>query len=523
MSLSIQEPRGKVRVCQEGLCFDYNVSLLRTRQALIPHSRVSQLRLMERKDSPNSIEFLLDGETWLMFVPNWNSEEILDRLENPTETCSVDSSDEASISDLIGRLGAVHSKLAASCLPANEGQGTKRLSYSAESWDIMVSSNFIHLTPFSMKLKSPGVMITHDEFTSIAVKQSTILKFQFFIACELRDGLQIAFPIKKSIISDVLALMKDTDSRSQSLPPKRSSEEGQVLLRMNDYFRKQSKDWVDVETSLDTDTKVNHSQANELNTITQKLRASSRVWRRVKTSWLEIESKAKTLSQVEDHLNNLDIAAAQHTGEIFRVPYCGLLETRKGVRVVQRNSSSYRSGGSVGGGIRVGGVGIGGSSSSGSSSSKSTTTYFPAPDELTEIESGQLFIRPEMMMFVGEQFNRQVNLKKLAHFAFDFDNLYLQIVPPTKEKNYYISFSSMVEFTTVRVILESLIEISDEERPSNRWADIESAVAKTRMRFLAQERSDLAFAATRVLAIARSADPESTEELESWVEQLEDE
>jgi len=91
--------------------------------------------------------------------------------------------------------------------------------------------------------------------------------------------------------------------------------------------------------------------------------------------------------------------------------------------------------------------------------------YFPAPDELTLIESGKFWVSEKQLTFVGTQFNRQVPFKKLIELEADMSQLKIQIVPQGKEKNFLISFGSKTEF------LEAALALSVVSRAQEHYGD----------------------------------------------------
>jgi hypothetical protein len=132
-----------------------------------------------------------------------------------------------------------------------------------------------------------------------------------------------------------------------------------------------------------------------------------------------------------------------------------LIESRKGVRVTER--SGYSTGRSYHG-VRVGPLYVGGSSGS---ARTSRTISYPAPDELTLIDSGEVIVTTRTISFVGSQFTRTTAFGRLI----DIERRGSQILlaPSNATKVHILGFESDEDAFLAAVLIMTAME-----RPNRR-------------------------------------------------------
>lgn len=138
---------------------------------------------------------------------------------------------------------------------------------------------------------------------------------------------------------------------------------------------------------------------------------------------------------------NIDESQFQTKGDenVFESLGCVLIEVRKGAKVTYRESSY--SGSSSGGSVRVGRVRVGGGSHGGTSSSSSIS--YPAPDQLTRIDSGKAAITSQRMTFAGSMFTKTTDFKKMADVTSN--GRQILIAPKTGSKVWIVEFPTPEE------------------------------------------------------------------------------
>lgn len=154
----------------------------------------------------------------------------------------------------------------------------------------------------------------------------------------------------------------------------------------------------------------------------------------------------------EQCLRLFDLMISESSGaatERSLVEFSGveLVESRKGARITER--SSYSSGRSYSG-VRVGPIYVGGSSGA---ARASTTISHAAPDELTLIDSGGVLVTTRAISFVGSQFTRTTEFRKVVDS--ERRGRQILIAPSNASKVYILGFESEVESFLVFVLLWS--------------------------------------------------------------------
>lgn len=523
MLYRLVSPGGKVGCFDDGLVFDYAASWKYQKQVLIPWSRVTEFRLRNTSDGPGWVELQIDGDCWGAFETFYNSSKILADFQNPKGKSPFGDSGEEYVSELLGHLERVHKKASSKWRPVDLESSGQRTTFEYSGWELNITDRFVEILPLSFKFTNPApaVIFPYSLIKSVSAMRSTVLKSASLLVFDLTDGSRVASEVKTKRVDEAMSLINQgiASFATTGPTPELVNISGGLLLIL-DFYRKKSSDYEEPELVQTTSSELATVSPGRVGTITETLKKDRKIWRRTKTSWKEISLRIEKLASAHSYLYSMDFAAQRDNENLFQLENCVLLETRKGVRVVTRQSQSSRSGGGIGGGVRIGGIGVGGGSYSGSSSSSSTTTYFPAPDELTEIESGQFIVRKDIMIFVGEQFNRQIVLSKLVHFAFDTENLLLQIVPPNKEKNFYIRFSRLSDLMAVRVLTEALVELANSSSAGADLDQVQSSFHEFRDEILSQEWSMIAFEAAEILTILNAAGSQHASDFEAWISNL---
>ena len=196
--------------------------------------------------------------------------------------------------------------------------------------------------------------------------------------------------------------------------------------------------------------KFTFSTKKQINLVAKSLEAELNYQRNL--------SEAK--QRFEQMTQDINVAALDSAAErnIFEVSGCALIEVRKGARITHRESSYSSSGG--GAGVRIGPVGVGGGSSSGSSSS--TTVSYPAPDELTVIDSGGKFIISNLKIsYAGSMFTKTTDFKKIVDYKYKGHQLL--IAPRTGTKVWITEFSMIEDLWIAVALIQVALEI-DEKR-----------------------------------------------------------
>jgi hypothetical protein len=196
--------------------------------------------------------------------------------------------------------------------------------------------------------------------------------------------------------------------------------------------------------------KFTFSTKKQINLVAKSLEAELNYQRNL--------SEAK--QRFEQMTQDINVAALDSAAErnIFEVSGCALIEVRKGARITHRESSYSSSGG--GAGVRIGPVGVGGGSSSGSSSS--TTVSYPAPDELTVIDSGGKFIISNLKIsYAGSMFTKTTDFKKIVDYKYK--GYQLLIAPKTGTKVWITEFSIIEDLWIAVALIQVALEI-DEKR-----------------------------------------------------------
>jgi len=196
--------------------------------------------------------------------------------------------------------------------------------------------------------------------------------------------------------------------------------------------------------------KFTFSTKKQINLVAKSLEAELNYQRNLS----EAKQRFKQMTQ-DINVAALDSAAERN---IFEVSGCALIEVRKGARITHRESSYSSSGG--GAGVRIGPVGVGGGSSSGSSSS--TTVSYPAPDELTVIDSGGKFIISNLKIsYAGSMFTKTTDFKKIVDYKYKGHQLL--IAPRTGTKVWITEFSMIEDLWIAVALIQVALEI-DEKR-----------------------------------------------------------
>lgn len=159
---------------------------------------------------------------------------------------------------------------------------------------------------------------------------------------------------------------------------------------------------------------------------------------------LEAYARVVTVAQVfESHAARIDVERLKWGGEqdILVLDGCTLIEQRKGARVSMRSTRTTSTGTyqSSSAGVRVGRVYVGGSSgtSSRTSSSRGMTISLPAPDVLTDIDTGTVRLTTRRIAFIGTMFTRNTTFQALLGWTTD-DRRSLLIAPSNRSKAWII-------------------------------------------------------------------------------------
>lgn len=159
---------------------------------------------------------------------------------------------------------------------------------------------------------------------------------------------------------------------------------------------------------------------------------------------LEAYARVVTVAQVfESHVARVDVERLRWGGEqdILVLDGCTLIEQRKGARVSMRSTQTTSTGtrSSSSAGVRVGRVYLGGSSGTShrTSSSRGMTISLPAPDVLTEIDTGTVRFTTRRIAFFGTMFTRNTTFQTLLGWTTD-DRRSLLIAPSNRSKTWII-------------------------------------------------------------------------------------
>lgn len=437
----------------------------------------------------------------------------------------VSNSDPSGSADMSGgafsKLVATHEDLSKKCVPNNQPPGDLQYTFTGQ-FTVAITNSYIFVAP-SMNIET-SLMVPLREIEHFSAKQLDVLSLHD-AALEVipKTGPSLALAGSKSQIkhaSQVLASI--IDSGLNDNPNHEFVQLDDTQLKLNDAHRKLSKKWTDMqvepgETKHSVEAVVKDTNFEEIERI---LKTSSGVWRRCKSTWKELVQSIERNSEMQSHLQKMDDFHEPPNGEIKSALDCDLFESRKGAREVIRSSNSSSSGGGFGAGIRVGGVGIGGGSSSRSGYSSSRTVYNPAPDELTLIETGRISLDKSQLTFIGEQFNKQVQIAKLSHFELDFEFRTMKIVAPGKEKNFYIRFNDFFDFLESAIYLQALLRFKSNADSSGEMQSLAKEVKQVRDQFLDEQWATARFHSEDISEVLLASNSEHLEKFERWEESI---
>jgi len=163
-------------------------------------------------------------------------------------------------------------------------------------------------------------------------------------------------------------------------------------------------------------------------------------------------SQSKLFEDIVKNTNwNFETSNAEQ--KLIDFPGCSLIETRKGARVTERNSTSSGRGYA---GVRVGPVFLGGS---GSSSSYSQSVSYPAPDVLQTIDVGTFIVSTRKVSFAGGMFAKNTEFKKIVDYTTDGSSIL--IVPSTGTKVWICRFPEVADQWIASALIEVAGESSD--------------------------------------------------------------
>jgi uncharacterized membrane protein YgcG len=460
--------------------------------------------------SGQTLAFSIGGSKGKDFVSSIN-----DLMSNSALSGSADMSGAA-----VKKLVATHEELSKKCVPNNQSPGNLQYTFTGQ-FRVAITNSYIFVAP-SMNIET-SLMIPLQEIEHSSAKQVDMALHDAALEVITKTGPSLALAGSKSQIkhaSQVLASI--IGSGLNDNPNHEFVQLDDTQLKLNDAHRKLSKKWTDMqvepgETKQSVEAVVKDTNFEEIERI---LKTSSGVWRRCKSAWKELVQSIERNSEMQSHLQKMDDFYETADGAIKSALNCDLFESRKGAREVTRSSNSSSSGGGFGAGIRVGGVGIGGGSSSRSGYSSSRTVYNPAPDELTLIETGRISLDKSQLTFIGEQFNKQVQIAKLSHFELDFEFRTMKIVAPGKEKNFYIRFNDFFDFLESAIYLQALLRFKSNGDSSGEMQSLAKEVKQVRDQFLDEQWATARFHSEDISEVLLASNSEHLEKFERWEESI---
>ena len=489
-TFTLYQPLGKLVLDSQGILF--SLGMIGGHKSRLEYSQIESFQLLAPSGwTPETVTVTLRDGSRIAFIGNGNSSKIHQAIKGFLD--SADFSDKASPRRLGGLDESTHTKLRAIYEKSNlkeetlkpDGQLLKKIS--GPNYGLEIHSSHLFITTgltFTAGLTLPLNQII--EINRFVVRDEFV--FNRCLVLTLENGLRLAWIDTKNAIekafSSIQVALKDY---SQDLDTPDFADEKSTQLKLSDTYRKYEMRLVDwggdfVQTQLAT-----ASDASELAAF-QELKTAvlddKRLRKRVKATLLLAEKQMSLVSASSEAAANLLAGDFSDSASfrLFSSENSHLFESRKGARVVTRKSSSSSSGGGAGIGVRVGPVGLGGGRYSGSSSSSSRTVYFPAPDELTHIESGRFWVSHEQLTFVGAQFNRQVPFQKLTEIDVSYSQMQIQIVQQGKDKNFVVAFDNQEEFLeatfAVSLVSQLFKELGGKLSPSDLRREMSAELPK---------------------------------------------
>lgn len=524
MKFTLTKPIGKVQITPQGLKLALGV--FGGEKALIPFAQITDVSLSFLPQLANTliaeevVQIRISSGEQLAFALTYGGADLVSSI---SDLISSDISASGSASgSAIKKLADTRRDLSKKWIPKNQTPGNLQYKFTGQFSVAITDTYILVATGVSV---DPSLMIPLQEIENYSVKKTDDGPLRdAAIEILTKSGPPLAIAGSKSQISHAFQLLSEfhrngaNDNLHEGVV-----QDGNTQLKLNDAHRKLSQKWVDWNPDSKPEKKLLRKSAieeSEFEAITRILKTNSSVWRRTKDSWKELVGSIQRNTEIQAHLKKLENIYQQSNAAVKSVSNCDLFETRKGGRVVNRSSSSSSSGGGFGAGVRVGGIGIGGGSSSRSGYSTSKTVYNPAPDELTLIDSGSFVLDDSQLTFVGEQFNKQVQIAKLAHFELDFEYRTMKIVAPGKEKNFYVRFSDFFDVLESAIFLQALMQLKSQSDISGATQSLEQGVRQIKDQFMAEQWASAMFFAEDISEVLLASNSEHLKQFEEWTESV---